>query len=471
MSVTLTGTGGIFTRLGRIFFGIKSANVYSGTTTITGGELKPLGTTFTDILAQYASALQYLVTDLFNSIDGQRTAMATIKNAMVNLATNTVIDQVNADVTLVDKSLFGALRELIDQMVGSGSIYNPDNDVDANVVTAGTVTAYTTPANTGNGSATVSIVNPIGRNCNHSLAETIEFTCTADVSSGATARQETFSVKGEVAITDKLAYNWPAGSGASISITCCDASLDNDASNNLLKNSDFEDQTNNVPDNWSLLVGTAGTTIQTETTIVYRTGKSVELIGDAGGTLTSIAYTITTDIDLEPNKVYAVNCWMRKTAGIAAGVVAVSLLDSGNSVISDDASTANTISQTATALSSSAFTAVTGYFRTPKTLVKGVTTVKIVVRVTTALTNGESVFVDDLSMCLATELYTAGPWVAIFAGATDFIRNDGFTCAIANDAGGEFMQFFERVFNMRDIGLMLPFDTAGGETISDTLIA
>ncbi len=469
MAVLLTGTGGIFTRLGRIFFGIESANIYSGSTVITGGELKPLETTFTDIMAQYASALQSLTDGLASVISGQRSSMGAIKTGLAQLAINTVIAQVNADVLLTDNSLFGALRELIDQMIGSGSIYNPDNDVDANAVTAGTVTAYTTPANTGNGTFGVSVVNPVGRNCNHSFAETLEFTCTADVSSGATARSETFSYAGEVANPDTLDYLWPDGSGCSGTVTVIDCDLDN--SGNLLKNSNFELQTNNVPDFWSLLVGTAGTTIITETSIVYRPGKSVEFVGDAGGTLTSIAYTITADNDLEPNKVYGVNCWMRKTAGIAAGVMAISLLNSGNTVITDDAGTANTVSVTATTLSDSAFTAVTGFFRTPKTLVKGVTEVQITVRVTTALTSGESVFVDDLSMCEATELYTAGPWVAGYAGATDFIRNDGFTSAIANDAGGEFMQWFERVFQMRALGLMLPFDTSGGETISDTLIS
>ncbi|MCC6419228.1 MAG: hypothetical protein IT429_13415 [Gemmataceae bacterium] len=77
MAVTLTGTGGIWTRLGKLFQAIRSANVYSGDSAISGAtpDLDAAGTSFTEILAQYASNEQDLAGGLTAWRDVARVAI------------------------------------------------------------------------------------------------------------------------------------------------------------------------------------------------------------------------------------------------------------------------------------------------------------------------------------------------------------------------------------------------------------
>lgn len=468
MSVTLTGTGGLFTRLGRIFFGIKSANTYSGAGDISAGGLKSLGVTATNILAEYASAQQDQVNGLWTTIDSARTSLSQIKTDLARMAESTLIEQVHADAVLTEKTKAGAMAELIDQMAGAGTVYSPDDDVDAPTVSA-SVTADA--GNTGSGTVIASVVGPDGRNREYVFAENIEVIVSTDVAAGATARAESANVRGEHAVSDTLAYNWPGGSGASTTITCTDAVLDNDR--NLLTNSDFEDFTSNTPDDWTVLVGAAGTDILKETTVVYRGTNTLEFIGTGGSPLSSVAQTFADDTEgeLEPNTVYAVALLMRKSASLAAGNIEIRLLDTSNAVINDDAGTANTISVAHGAIDDAAFGWHGGFFRTPKTLVPGTTVHKFNIRVSTALTSGESVYIADAAIVEATEVYPGGPFIGLFAGDDDFLVGDKFTVTIANNRAGDFQDWFERVFGMRAMGLQLPSDTGGNETVADSLVA
>src|ERR1043166_6654358 len=128
-----------------------------------------------------------------------RTAPAPLKAAMAEIAASTVVEQVNADVTLVSKDLTTALQEVITQMAGAGTIYAPDYYATANACTAGTPTANA--ANTGTGVLVASVVRPDGRTSEHVYAENLEAVCTTDAqpgggaNSGGTARQETFTLR------------------------------------------------------------------------------------------------------------------------------------------------------------------------------------------------------------------------------------------------------------------------------------
>jgi hypothetical protein len=470
-----TTDGALFPRLGAIWKAIQSANTYLANGDLASGGLKSVGVSTTDILAQYQDALQQVPDGITMKRDSVRTSLAAWKNELRTIASNTVIETAHADVTLVSKDIATALRELIKQMAGAGSVYSPDDDVDAPTVSA-TVTASS--ANTGTGVVVASVVRADGRANELVFAETIEVAVASDAGAGATARSETATVKGEVPVGDPLDQAWPAGSGGSASLFAADAALD--ATRNLLYNSDFESfTTTNQPDYWgSALVGTYGTTILEEATVVLRTGKSLEFVGDGGGTLSSVAQSFAatslavgtsgTTSTLKPNTVYAVNCWMRKSAGLLAGAMQLRLLDSSNAQTADDAATNNLVTVAHGALSSGAWTAVNGFFRTAKT-VTSTTAYKLNVRVSTALTSGESVYVDDLAMVEATQVYTGGPYVALFAGATNFLVGDLFAVAIANDRAGTFQEAFDRMFGMRALGLQLPSDASGTETIPDYL--
>ena len=477
MSMTLTGTGGLFTRLGRIFFAIESANLYVGNTDISAGGLKTVGISTTDVLAQFLSTLQSVPDGITSVSDGTRFTLAQWKSYLRSLAEKTVVEMAHADVTLVSKDIETALQELIVQMAGAGTIYNADNDVDAPTVSA-TVAALA--SNTGTASVAASVVRPDGRSNELVFPENLEIVCASGEGQGATARSETCSLRGERSASDSLSYDWPGGSGTSSTLAAIDSSLD--GSGNMLYNSDFESfTTTNQPDYWGTpLVGTGGTDIFEEGTVVLRTGKALKLTGTGGGPLSSIAQSFAqasvavgtsgNPSTLKPTTVYAVNFWARKSAGVAAGVIQCRLLDSSNVQTTDDAGTNNSFTVAHGALSSSVWTAVQGFFRTGKT-VTPTTAYKLNVRLSTALTNGESFYIDDLAMVEATLAYTGGPFVAIFAGATNLIANDKFTVAIANNRAGSFQEWFDRCFNMKSLALQLPSDTGGAETIVDSLIS
>jgi len=197
-------------------------------------------------------------------------------------------------------------------------------------------------------------------------------------------------------------------------------------------------------------------------------GRAMEFDSD-GSQLTTL-YQI---VAVEPLKQYAVNLWALADVDPAAGVITVDLVYGvGGSVVADEAGTNNSFTIDCTNLTTS-FVAKNGVFRTPRVLTGPV---YFRVRITTAISSGTSVFLDHLAMVEMDELYTGGPSLSIFSGKTAFRKGAGqvaadyFTCAIANNRAGGFQEWFDRNFQMREKGLLLPSDTAGAETIADSLI-
>jgi hypothetical protein len=197
--------------------------------------------------------------------------------------------------------------------------------------------------------------------------------------------------------------------------------------------------------------------------------RAMEFDSD-GSQLTTIQQPVT----LAALKQYAVNLWAMADVVPVAGVITVDLVDGiGGSVIADQAGTNNSFTITCSALTTS-FVAKNGVFRTPKILP---TTVYLRIRITTAISAGTSVFLDHCAMDEMTELYKGGPSAKIFSGKTSFFKGDSqvlpdyFVLTTTNDRAGEFQEWFDRNFLMREKGLLLPSNAAGGETQADSLIA
>jgi hypothetical protein len=182
--------------------------------------------------------------------------------------------------------------------------------------------------------------------------------------------------------------------------------------------------------------------------------------------LTSIKQRI--DHQLAARTVYAVCAWMKVDAYPAAGTMIMDLVDGAGTVINDVQGAANSISinpQSGGDLSTSAFTAITGFFRTP-TVLPEIAYLRI--RISVAISATASVFIDEVTLIEATELYAGGPFVAVFAGATPFGILDEWTIPVTNDWAGKFQTYFRRCFD--NPGVLLPSDTGGTETIDDALI-
>lgn len=472
MAVTLTGTGGLFTRAGKLIGAIRAINgVRASTAAVgvtddasatwgaSGAKVKEINTICTDIWAQYASTNQQLLDGLGSQRDSFRSAVSSFISYASQLASSTVIKMVDDDATLPSRDIRTAMTELVRQMA------NTSDSVKANTVSA-SVAAVST--NTGDAAAICSVLDGKGKTLEYAFPEVLELVVTNDSQSGGTAGQEPLTLSGEVALSDTLDWQWPDGSGARASLTMVDPTLD-ETGGNLLVNSGFDAFTANVPDDWHVVLGTAGTTVLKQVTTTYdSSGAALEFVGDGGGTLSSVKQVLGTDTSgtLKPNTVYGVCARVQKGSGAAAGAVQFALTDGDGAVITDDNSANNTITLAVGAMSS--WTTMSGFFRTPKVLPA---TINFRVSVSTAITDTKSIYIDHLAMCEATQAYTGGPFVAIFAGATDVIKNDQWNITISNNNGGVIQTFFERMFGMRNLGLVLPSVTDDSETVAETLVS
>ncbi len=469
MAITLTGTGGLFTRWGREIFALNSLNVYLGDSTISSA-INAIGKSVADINAQYLAADQDVISDLYAQRDTMRTSQITWEQYLQQLAQNTLVEQANDSAPLPSKDMPTARDVLVAQMTSTtATVQRPVTSASAPV--AGRADSS---SNVGTGVLAVSVKHPTGRTQDYIFAETLTVTCTSDAQSGATERQEGFTLTTPVAAADVMGFNFPLGSGVSVALNVVDPTLNN-SGGNLLTDSDFEqdDNVTNVPDQWNAVGATPGTdlTVNAGSGGVFGEGY-LQFTANSGSTpaITQEFGNSTggTAASLEPDTQYAVSFWCEKSTGLAgAGVLSINLVDDTNTIINDDAGTANTISQTLASASSTTFTNKTGFFRTPAVLPD---TVKIRVWTSTAIADAAAyVRVGGLAMTPATKIYNSGPYVSMFAGATQFYVNDRFTCAINNDYSGKFQVGLDKFLNLREDEVQIP--SAVSPSISDTLVS
>ena len=89
---------------------------------------------------------------------------------------------------------------------------------------------------------------------------------------------------------------------------------------------------------------------------------------------------------------------------------------------------------------------------------------------TSGLPSGGKVYLDDFALMAAQQLYSGGPFIAAVKGRTASSTTDTWSYATTNTwsmCGGGFQTWFNRVFGMADLGLLLPTDVAGGTLIDD----
>jgi hypothetical protein len=309
-------------------------------------------------------------------------------------------------------------------------------------------------ANTGNPTMITSLLSGKGKTLENCLAEDLVL----KITSTSTAGSETGTMSGEYLETsDKMRHDWPSGSGASKTITVRDP-----GSAGFLTNGDFDDFTANAPDNWTIDTGVAGTDVTDETSTVYRGGACLEFDGD-GATLSAISQDLSA-LSLVSRTPYPVCVQVKCDVVPAAGVMVIDLYD-GSAIISDDEGTANSLTVTLSAAHTT-FEPYTAVFRLPEPVPA---TVKIRVRLSTAITGGSSAFVDDLIFGPAmTSMYTGGPYVSLIRGAVDPAKDDQWVTTVTNARAGAFQELFDKFYNNPD--KLLPSATGAGETIADSLI-
>jgi len=384
MAVTLTGTEGLFTRLGRI------GKLASLTRIFQGG----LGTYFNELLNAYNSSLRTATDGVATLNKSARLDVTAFLDALTPAAQATLLGMMKADKPNAAGSVVDAVTELIKQMKAASQS-----------VAGCTVTASGTALSTNTSDGVVVMSGKRGDGLTQELAipEIAYLMCTGDSQTGGTTLgEETFTYTGEVAASGVWDDEYPIGSGTVTDLTAVSATDDAAASTvygNLLTNGAFEDFTSNLPDNWVAAVGTAAVNFQRGST-AYSGTYSLQFIGSAVNTSLTQTFDLaagTLGVPL-PSTSYAVQFWAKCDVVPAAGVLTVDLIDGSGNVVNDDQGTANTESFTLSGFTTS-FASKSTVFRLPKLVPS---TLKIRLRMSTALSTGSNLFVDHLAMGLGS---------------------------------------------------------------------
>ena len=151
-------------------------------------------------------------------------------------------------------------------------------------------------------------------------------------------------------------------------------------------------------------------------------------------------------------------CVRMKKQASATGVIEFRLIDGAGNVINDDAGVANSLSVNLSSVSSSTWTPAVAFFRLPSVLPAFV---KVQVRLTTAINNTYSLYIDDMTLARVTALGSTGMSVVSFPGVVASATSDAYTLSTANNFAGRIQTLFARFF-----GRQLP--SSGSPTIADT---
>jgi hypothetical protein len=455
MAITYTGSNGLFTRLGALIYMMDAIRTHQNN----------LKTLFDNVQGEYSAADRYMIDQLSGNLEMRQMEAGNILLDVQAAAVKTMVEmlwpdaQASTDRTMRTKSIEDALVFLIRDMDATS------NSVLGTTVFGGTL------ATTGTGNGTLLFSNEAPNILLGSTADwpnirsgLIVAQCVQDAQDGAIqAGSEVFRVTG-TANYPNLDWRFPAGSGALMTLASTTASIDYGTQYaNIGTNTDLEDWTGNVPDQWSVVTGTAGTDFLAETATFYRgasclkapatstTWRIRQQLGSPTGSLGTI----------QPDRPYAIVFAAKKDAG-ATGGIRVSIKDASNGIVGSMTRALTVASDLTTSWALYSTT-----IRSPKVLPAAS---YIMVEATTGIGTA-AVYIDEIVVCEMKPIAPGGQAFAIIAGSTNFVVEDRLLRKFANNNEGAFVRAFDRLFDMYGKGLSLPQNFFGGETIADSLIA
>ena len=98
------------------------------------------------------------------------------------------------------------------------------------------------------------------------------------------------------------------------------------------------------------------------------------------------------------------------------------------------------------------------------------TTVYLSVECTVGIATA-AMYIDEVTVAEMTQLGNGGPYFGIVAGSSDWDADDNVRVNWTNNGEGAFNTSFDRLFRMNELGLALPSQSGGTETIDDALIS
>lgn len=461
MALTYTGTGGLFTRLGALVYMMDQVRAHQTN----------LKTLLANVQAEYSSTDAWMIDVLSGNIEARIAEAGGVLNDVRAAAERTILEMCfteasdsSATNTMVNKNIRDALVWLIRQM---------DTDlqsIDGTTITKSSLVVGGT--NSGNGKFYYLFDAPnilLGSTADwpNIRTEILEARCVQDAVSGAVSRgSEIFEIRGQPAYQG-LDYRFPAGSGTLMRLATACASVDNGTQGqNILHNTDFEDQTSNLADRFTVVSGTAGTEFLTETTAanVYRGTSSIKLAvtGSTFNIRQQLANFDGTLGRLTPDRPYLLAVAIKKGAS-ATGELRISVKDaSGNILDSGNFRLTQAINATTTS-----FEIYAAQVRSPRVIPSEV---YFHIETTTAIGTA-ACYIDEVILCEMMQIAAGGPAIAIVAGSTNWAADDFARYRFTNNDEGKFATAFDRFFDMYGKGLSLPANYLGTETIADSLIA
>lgn len=445
MAVTLTGTGGFFTRAGA-FIG-----EYNRVSSLYGSALDE---GFLSIWAQFASTDQAAVQNLPGVVDQYRTSGQNYQATLGIDAQTASLLQVARDTSVVPYTPAQAFRVLRQQMIDAGA------DINRPTVTA-TVTAD--GDNDGNTLVVASNTNIYGDPIDSVYAETLTLTATQY----STSYSGTIAAVGAAQVVPS-AYNWPQGSGTSVSVPITDPAVDGIVTDGAFAS--WGGTGNNTPTNWSIDNGSAGVTVFKSVAGGVRTGTDAAQITSDGTQATQLSQAI----NVSPNTVYAVTFQAKINTTTATGTFRIAFTDGDGNLLSNDAGTnlSYTVGVNGGSGVDTTYKQFTAFFSTPRQLP---VTVKIAIGTSVAATTGREITFDLVSAVAATPQYgvsgtgTSGPFIAAFANSLPSATGDVWSLVWTNSLGTQsFVWGLERLYNLKGSGVYMPSDVS--PSISDTLV-
>ena len=456
MALVYDGANGLFTRLGKLVKLINTVRTHQ-TALVTG---------IAEIKNEYSSTDAYMVAAIGDA-EARAAEAGMILAALRTSAEQTVVEMCYAEAAGSTTNVMRA-KQTGDALVWLIRQMSTDTEtIERNVVGKGTITYGASNNGTGVGVALLECPNILlsnTANWPNVRVELIDIRCVQDAQSGTIgAGSEVFQVRGQPSF-DSMDRRFPAGSGATMNMIAACASIDaGPRYQNIGTNTDLEEQTSNLPAQFTLSSGTAGTDFLTETTTVFRGASSIKAA--ATGAVFKIRQRLGsadgTHGKLSPDRPYVIAFAAIKDAGMA-GTLRVSIQDSAGTVIGG----ASPMSATATGGSlTTSWAYITATMFAPRVIP---TETYLVIESTVALTVAAA-YIDDVIVAEMPQLTAGGQYLAILAGETDWNNDDFATFAFTNTYAGLWAVALDRLFTMYDLNLALPDATAGTETIADSL--
>jgi hypothetical protein len=424
----------LFTRLGANVYGLNLINTYRATT---------LPTRWGVIDALYATVNPELTDGLYPALMSAQASAQDAATYLSTLSQNVLIAEVKNDRPLTAPTVQAALVEL-DRQMRAGS-----QSLNAYPGTVGVTPTLTD----GSALVTATVLNPRGLASDLLLPDSLILTPTGF---GYTASMQMVGT----AAVGKLAYNWPQGSGINQPISVTDV----DAQPTMLTNGRLLNLFTSppTPDGWTT---SAGPTYTNPTDDPKGTGglTCLQVVTVAGAA--KISQQIP--VQLSPLTTYAWTLKYKRTAGTTFNIV-VSLTNSTGTILTSDAAVNQTTSVAQAGAAPSTWATIGGYFTTPANVPSnarfefGMDSSTATVRFAHA------------GLALANPLTPSGPTINAWAGTLPQSTRDYYTVAVslAGSSSSSLLRGVNRFLNIDSLlPTGLPTDNAGGETISDSLIA